>query len=123
MYQLEFTDRSEYLYVHASGALSPETDLAIDKDVRTQCEKRNLHCALIDIRTMESRLSGLENHNAATTFKERMGQVTTVAVIDLQKYYERSEMYQLTTANRDTNIRFFTQEADAVKWLETEINR
>lgn len=120
MYQLEFTQLSDYLHVVAHGVLDSRTDLQIDLEIRRECETRQLHSALIDIRPMTSRLSGVQNHNAAKTFRERMGSVSSVAIVELPQYRDRSEMFQLTAGNRDANVRFFNEESAAAQWLSEQ---
>ncbi len=120
MYQLEFTQLSNSLHVVAHGILDSRTDLEIDLEIRRECETRQLHSALIDIRPMTSRLSGVQNHNAAKTFKERMGPVSSVAIVELEQYRDGSEMFQLTASNRDVNVRFFNEKSTAVQWLSEQ---
>jgi len=121
MYELEFNDKINYLHVLAHGELNPETDVSIDAEIRQECENRNLDSAVIDIRQMVSRLTGVENHNAAKTFKDRMGpSIRAIAIIDYEKYTEKSEMFQLTATNRDANVRFFVTEKQAENWISVD---
>lgn len=117
LYTLEFTDKKFFLHVNAFGLLNSETDEEIDAEIKKECDARSIDSVLIDIRQMTSRLSGVENHVAAKTIKDRLQGVTSIAIVDLKKYDNKSEMYQLTAKNRDTNIRFFHSVSKAVEWL------
>jgi len=119
MYELEFIDKTNYLHVLVHGVLNPETDVSIDAEIRKECENRKFDSVVIDIRPMASRLTGIENHNAAKTFKERMGpSVRAIAIIDYKKYKEKSEMFELTATNRKANVQFFVEQEEAKKWIK-----
>ena len=118
MYELEFIDKTNYLHVLTRGELNSESDLSIDAEIRHECEFRKFDSVVIDIRLMTSRLTGIENHNAAKTFKERMGpNIRAIAIIEYEKYKEKSEMFQLTATNREANVQFFVEEAEAEQWI------
>lgn len=117
MYRLAFSDKKYFLHVKAVGTLNKETDAAIDAEIKSECEKRKIDSVLIDIRYMNSRLSGIENHIAAQSFSERIGNLSSIAIVDLEKYISNSEMFEITARNRDANVRFFNKVTDAIEWI------
>ena len=119
MYELKFEDKDHYLQVTVSGDLNPETDIAIDVDIRKECEHRDFNFALIDIRTMTSRITTIENHIAAKSFSERMGpEIRAIAiVVDSIDFDKKSKMYEVTARNRGADVKFFTQCEVAASWL------
>lgn len=118
MYELELEESDGILCATVHGELDPITDLAIDRQLRRECENRGKELLLIDIRPMVGRLSGIDNHIAAKTFQERMGaDIRAVAIVDTEEYMEKSEMFEITALNRGAEVKFFLGYEEAKKWL------
>lgn len=118
MYELKLTESDAILFATLYGELDAATDMEIDAELRRECEKRGKKLLLIDIRPMSTRLSGIDNHVAATTFGSRMGiDIRAIAIVDTENFAEKSEMYELTAINRGARVRFFEDYENAQQWL------
>jgi hypothetical protein len=118
MYRLETSQERDYLNFTLTGTLNAASDREVDEAIRHHCEEQGVGLALVDIRGAEGRLSALENHVAATTFRDRMGAaVSVVAIVDVAIHDANSEMFELTATNRGARVRFFLDDRAAAAWL------
>jgi hypothetical protein len=118
MYQLETTPERDFLRFTLTGTLTVATDRQVDEAIRCCCEAQGVRLALVDIRGADGRLSVLENHVAAATFRGRMGTaVSAVAIVDLATHDENSDMFEITATNRGATVRFFVEDQAAAAWL------
>jgi len=118
MYELDVKNEGHYLHVTVSGELNPTTDAAIDAEIVRKCVSNSVSLVLVDIRAATTRLSMIENHYAAMSFRERMGEgIRAVAIVDSQTHRDKSEIYELTSVNRGAVVKFFESTDDAARWL------
>jgi hypothetical protein len=118
MYRLEMMPERDFLRFTLTGILSVATDREVDEAIRRRCAEEGVGLALVDIRGADGRLSVLENHVAAATFRERMGvAVSAVAIVDLATHDGNSDMFALTATNCGALVRFFVEDQAAAAWL------
>ena len=101
MYRIEVEETAEFLRFKVYGSLTWDTDNRIDADVANECERSRATAAIIDISSMQGRLTTLENHEAAKTLAERLQpRLSRIAIVDTSEHREQNEMYEVTAQNR-----------------------
>lgn len=124
MYKIEISDEPGFLRFDIEGNQDRQTDADIDREIASECIERGAKAALVDIRRLAGRLSILENHEAAKSFRQRMPlSLRRIAIIDLPEHAARSEMYEVTAQNRGARLRFFDSVTLAQEWLRSERDR
>ena len=119
-YKLDFDQKDNILWVTASGTRSLKTVLAISTDVMQACRDWNLDKVLVDIRLLEGRLSTSSLFSIPTQHFPKIRDqkvLSQLAIIDLANLKLSNRFFENLAVRRGLNLRFFSDPAAAVAWL------
>lgn len=123
MYRQEFIlameEKPNYLHVHTRGMRSRENVNYITVNVFNSALEKHLSKILIDIRELEGDFGYLEIFALAKEkLKGLRGKgVDQVAVIDIHRTSRKDWFLEYVSNIHELNIRVFSEEESALKWL------
>ncbi len=121
-YDLKIEVKDDVLWVTATGTRSPETILAMSKDILAACVEKGLKKVLIDVLALEGRLSAMSAYEIPAKHFPQMRDrsvITHCAIVDLMEFEDRDKFFENVAANRGLMLRIFSDTDEAIAWLKT----
>ncbi len=117
---LTMEEKSNYLRVYASGIRSRENVNNLTLKVFNTALEKHISKILIDVRKLEGYFGYLDIFVfAKDVLKDLRGKgVDQVAVIDIHRTTRKDWFLEPVARLHELNIRVFTDEESAIKWLE-----
>lgn len=119
-YKVNIRYEPDYLYVQASGVRSIENLIPMVREYIEANDEHGYKKLLLDVRGMTGQLSSFQSYDLC---KELPGKVEgfrpnkKTAVVDSEENRERFRFVEDVLINMGFNFRFFTNTADAERWL------
>ncbi|MCP4899487.1 MAG: hypothetical protein GY906_21180 [bacterium] len=121
--ELEFEPAQGYMRICAQGIRDESTLLELARQTVQKCTQHGLTRAIADVRQLVGGVSTFESHSMASRSLLDLTSPETapkVAVLDLLENRIRFEFFEEVVTKRGLALRFFTEEASALAWLETD---
>jgi len=116
-YQIEFEERSAYLFARVTGEDSSDTVLRYMEDILRECEKTGCPRVLIHECLEGPRLSFLELFDLLSEGSRRaIGKFRAVALVD-EKMGDTAEFAEDVAVNRGLPMRVFDDVETASQWI------
>jgi predicted GTPase len=119
-YNLKFEKKNNILWVTATGARSLQTVLDITKDIIAACADSQIKKVLLNVCALKGRLSNIDAYEIPARYFPGMrdrSTITQVAIVDRKQLEESDKFFENVAVNRGFMLRFFSDTAEAIKWL------
>ena len=118
-YKLTFRLEPDYLYVRVTGIRSIANIVGIAEECQKACDEHVYKKILINAQRMTGELSILNTYDLGRKEIEKLRRSTLLktAVVDLEKNRKRFEFFENVLVNSGFNVRFFSSDRDAKRWL------
>jgi len=119
-YTLTTEDKGSHVLVRASGFRTRATVIAMTIEIFDAILATRLSKALIDVRELKGRLGILDIYIVVTeVFQKLRGKgVRKVAIVDERVSSSRDWLIETIARNRGFNFRVFSDQEDALEWLD-----
>jgi hypothetical protein len=118
-YEFKTIDTQGYLHIALSGRLDKEVSEEM-VDVFVELFSRSAHHkVLIDIRTLDVDMSVLYDYSQASYMASKLaGRKHRIACVSSEAQSESNKFFKDVGVNRGLLFRAFTDEQDAINWLD-----
>ncbi len=120
-YTLSVDKKDDILWVVATGTRNLQTILAISKEILVACVEKKVKKVLIDVRTLEGRLSITNTYHLADKQFLKMRDYSVIshtALVDLKEFEDSYKFLEIVAANRGYMFRIFSESDQAIAWLK-----
>lgn len=112
----ELNCQSQFIDLRLTGELDRDFAVQICKDTVGRAKAAHLNDVLLDIRPMIGRETYWELFQSVSQYPSGL-RFLRIAVLEHQNEMERGTFHENVAVNRGFQIRYFTQENDALNWL------
>ena len=119
-YNLTIKNKGGFLWVTAIGIRSPETVLAMSKDILSACAEQKITRVLVDVCALEGRLKAIEAYEIPDQYFPKIRDrsvITHCAIVDLKEFEHDFKLFENVAVNRGFNLYIFSDPDKAVNWL------
>jgi len=118
-YQLNMKKEPGYLYVQVTGIRTPETVMAMGKEVIAECDARKYSRALVNVQGMKGGLKTFDAYKLGTEDLKQLrrpGRIK-VSIVDLEENQNRFRFLETVVHNQGFNLSIFSNVDEAITWL------
>lgn len=118
-YELNMKYETDFLYAQATGIRTPQTVIAIARDLVAACDEHGYDRALVDVQGMNGTLATTDAYSLGTKYlKEfrRPGRLK-VSILDAESNQYRFRFLETVARNQGFNLRIFSNIDEAMGWL------
>lgn len=122
-YELEITKENGHIFARLTGLRTLNAVSSAAESILDSCRQLQIEKVLIDIRTLEGRLSVFDSLMLIVEKFPQLQKVHAIkkaAIVDAMTGWERLNFFEGIARQRGYNIRAFTSIDNARKWLSRD---